>query len=287
MPARIAVITGAYGYLGSLIRRRLDAAGWSTRALVRSPHPGDRASRWSLGEPPPEDALQQADALVHCAYDFRPRDAAGIWRENVEGSRTLLRAAKAHGVPRLLVLSSMSAYEGTTQVYGRGKLALEAATLELGGIAVRPGLVYGDAAGGMAGTLGRLTHLPLVPMIAGSARQFPVHDADLAGAVVHILEAPTWTPEVIGVAQPSSVTFRELVAALAAREGRSCRFVPVPWQAVYWTLRIAEAVGLPVPLRSDSVLGLVRPAPHVPVSSAFPDLLGSLRLIDVPTSVRV
>jgi nucleoside-diphosphate-sugar epimerase len=286
MLARIGVVTGAYGYLGALIRGRLDAAGWLTRALVRSPRPGDRASRWSLGQPPAEDALQQADALVHCAYDFRPRDAAGIWRANVEGSRTLLRSAKDHRVPRLLVLSSMSAYEGTTQLYGRAKLALEAVTLELGGIAVRPGLVYGDAAGGMAGTLGRLTHLPLVPVIAGSARQFPVHEADLADAVVHILEAPTWMPEVIGVAQPSSVTFRELVAALAARQGRSCRFVPVPWQAVYWALKIAEAVSVPVPLRSDSVLGLVRPAPHVPVSSAFPDLLGSLRPIELPTAVR-
>jgi nucleoside-diphosphate-sugar epimerase len=287
MPARIAVVTGAYGYLGALIRARLNAAGWSTRALVRSPRFRDRAGRWSLGQPPPEDALQQAEALVHCAYDFRPRDAAGIWQANVEGSRALLRAAKDHGVPRLLVLSSMSAYEGTTQLYGRAKLALEAVTLELGGIAVRPGLVYGDAAGGMAGTLRRLTHLPLVPLIAGNARQFLVHEDDFATAVLRILEAPTWTPEVIGVAQPSSVSFGELLAALAAREGRSCRFVAVPWQAVYWTLRIAEAVGLPVPLRSDSVLGLVRPAPHVPVSSAFPDLLGSLRPIEPPTAVRV
>lgn len=287
MPPRTGVVTGASGYLGALIRGRLDAAGWSTHALVRSPRPGDRASRWSLGQPPPEEALQQADALVHCAYDFRPRDAAGIWQANVEGSRTLLQAAKDHGVPRLLVLSSMSAYEGTTQLYGRAKLAIEAVTIKLGGIAVRPGVVYGDAPGGMAGTLSRLTRLPLVPLIAGRARQFPVHEADFADAVVRILEAPTWTPEVVGVAQPSSVTFRELLAALAAREGRSCRFVPVPWQAVYWTLMIAEAVRLPVPLRSDSVLGLVRPATHVPVSSEFPDLLGSLRPIEPPATARV
>jgi nucleoside-diphosphate-sugar epimerase len=285
VPARIAVVTGAYGYLGAVIRARLQAAGWSTRALVRCPRPGDRAATWSLGQPPPEDALRHAEVLVHCAYDFRTSDPASIWHVNVEGSRMLLRAAKDHGVARLLVLSSMSAYEGTTQLYGRAKLAIEAATLELGGIAVRPGLVYGDAAGGMAGTLRQLTHLPLVPVIAGSARQFPVHEADFVDAVLRILEAPAWTPEVIGVAQPTSVTFRELLAALAAGEGRSCRFVPVPWRAVYWTLRLVEALGASPPLRSDSVLGLVRPPPAVPVSKAFPDLLASLRLIEPPTAV--
>jgi nucleoside-diphosphate-sugar epimerase len=286
VPARIAVITGAYGYLGGVIRARLEAAGWSTRALVRSPRGGDRATRWSLDQPPPEDALRQTEALVHCAYDFRTSDPGSLWHANVDGSRMLLRAAKDHAVPRLLVLSSMSAYEGTTQFYGRAKLAIEAATLELGGIAVRPGLVYGDSAGGMAGTLRKLTRLPLVPTIAGNARQFPVHEADFADAVLRIVEAPAWTPEVIGVAQPTSVTFREMLAALAASEGRSCRFVPVPWRAVYWTLRIVEALGAPAPLRSDSVLGLVRPAPDVPVSKAFPDLLASLRTIEPPTAVH-
>src|SRR5580700_10830525 len=111
--------------------------------LVRRPRPGDRALPWRLGEDPPAELLQRADALVHCAYDFAPRRRDAVWRVNVEGSAALLAAAERARVRRILVLSSMSAYQGTRQIYGEAKLAIEDATLRVGGIAVRAGLVYG------------------------------------------------------------------------------------------------------------------------------------------------
>ena len=274
--ARTAFLTGANGYLGSLIRVRLEAAGWTTVAMVRRPRFGDRAVSWSLGEAPPQD-LEQADALVHCAYDFQPRTRPDIWRVNVEGSSVLLSAAASLGVPRVVALSSMSAYAGTHQLYGQAKLAIEEIVLSLGGIAVRPGLVYGDSPAGMAGALVKATRLPLVPIIGGQAHQFPVYEDDLADAIVAVLDAPNWIPEVFGIAQATPVSFRTLMAALAEQEGRTCRFVPVPWQIVYWSLRAAEALGIPSPLRADSVWGLVRPAPYVPQSAAFPDMPDRLR----------
>jgi nucleoside-diphosphate-sugar epimerase len=282
-----ALITGAHGYLGSLLRERLEADGWTTTALVRSPRTGERAERWSLGDAPEKDVLEHADALVHCAYDFGPRDPDDLRETNVHGSEVLLRAARDAGVSRLLSLSSMSAYAGTTQLYGQAKLDIERVTLELGGIAVRPGLVYGDAPAGMAGTLVKLTRLPLVPLIGGSsARQFPVHEDDFANAVVSILDADSWRPEVIGIAQPTSISFRELLEGLAHQQGRHMRFVPVPWRLVYYMLRGAEVAHLPLPLRADSVLGLVRAAPSVPESAAYPELRASLRSFGAGITAR-
>jgi nucleoside-diphosphate-sugar epimerase len=275
---RTAFLTGAYGYLGSLVRARLDAAGWTTVAMVRRPRSEDQAVSWSLGEAPPRD-LKQADALVHCAYDFGPRTRADIWRVNVEGSSVLLRAAASLRVPRVVTVSSMSAYAGTHQLYGQAKLAIEEVSLSLGGIAIRPGLVYGDSPAGMAGALVKATRLPLVPVIGGQAQQFPVHEDDLANTIVAVLDAPNWIPEVFGIAQATPVSFRTLMAALAEQEGRVCRFLPVPWPIVYWSLRVAEALGIPSSLRADSVWGLVRPAPFVPRSTAFPQMLGRLRVL--------
>jgi nucleoside-diphosphate-sugar epimerase len=280
-----ALITGAHGYLGSLLRARLGADGWTTTALVRSPRAGERAEQWSLGEAPETSVLEKADALVHCAYDFRPRTARALREANVRGSEVLLHAAHEAGVSRLLSLSSMSAYPGTTQLYGRAKLDIEQVTLDLGGIAVRPGLVYGDSPAGMAGTLLTLTRLPLVPLIGGSsARQFPVHEDDFADAVVSILDADSWVPEVIGIAQPTSISFRDLLGGFASQQGKRIRFVPIPWKLVYYALRGAEVARLPVPLRADSVLGLVRAAPNVPESAEFPELTASLRPFDTGIS---
>lgn len=275
--SRRAAVTGAYGYLGSLVRDRLASAGWETLALVRSPRTGDIAQAWSLSAPEADAALAGVDALVHCAYDFAPIKERDVWQANVEGTQALLASAKRAGVSRVIVLSSMSAYEGTDQVYGKAKLAIERATLEAGGVAVRPGLVYGDAPSGMAGALTKLTQLPLVPFFRQGARQFPVHEDDFADVLVRILEDDQWTPEVFGVAQPESVSFRTLLESLGERAGRRRRFVPVPWQLAYWTLRLAELPGSSLPLRSDSLLGLVRPAPDVPPSQAFPDIPTTLR----------
>ena len=285
MAASTVTVTGAYGYLGSVIRTHLDEAGWSTAALARTPRPGDHAARWSLGERPSDELLSRTRALVHCAYDFAPRTLRDVRRVNVDGTEMLLKAARAAGVERLLVLSSMSAYPGTRQIYGQAKLAIEEVTLRYGGIAIRPGLVYGAEAGGTMGAILRLTRLPFVPLVGGSARQFPLYDRDLGKAVAEILAAPGWTSEVFGLAQRQPLEFGEIVRLLAAREGRSPRFVRVPWQLVYWMLRSLEAAGASLSLRSDSVLGLVRPANYVPASLAHPHLLDVLEVLS-PTDGR-
>jgi nucleoside-diphosphate-sugar epimerase len=282
-----ALITGAYGYLGSVIRARLEHAGWETVALVRTPRPGDRAHAWRLGEDVDEAVWKGIDALVHCAYDMSARSRDDVWRINVEGSAHVVGAAARAGIQRLLVISSMSAYPGTSQLYGSAKLEVERRTLELGGIAIRPGLVYGPRPGGMAGTLLRLTRLPVVPVLTGGGRQFPVHEDDLARVVTSLLSAPNWTAEVFGVAQQDPMSLRDLLSALAAQEGRTCRFLPVPWQLAYAALRVAETLKLPLPVRSDSVAGLVRPAPSVPPSKARPDLTASLRTLDPRSRHRV
>ena len=51
---------------------------------------------------------------------------------------------------------------------------------------------------------------------------------------------------------------------IAASQGRTLHTVAVPWQLVSGVLKAAEALHVPLPFRSDSILGLVRPAPEVP-----------------------
>ncbi len=233
--------------------------------LVRSPPSGDpTARRFDLAGEVSPDLLAGVDVLVHAAYDLTVTQREEVWRINVEGSRRLLAAAADAGVGRIIAISSMSAYDGTTQVYGRAKLAIETATLAVGGCVVRPGLVYGDTSGGMAGTLERLSRLPLVPLVGGNARQFPVREHDLVEAVVVLASTADFRSEVLGVASVAPVTFAELLASFAARQGRRPRFVTIPWPALYWSLRAAEVCRVPLPFRADSLLGLVRPAPGVP-----------------------
>jgi nucleoside-diphosphate-sugar epimerase len=280
-------ITGAGGYIGSVLRQAFEASGECTVSLVRNPLPGDSQSRqWDLtGELKPE-VLEGVRTLVHCAYDLRATSASAIREINVEGTRRLMAAARAAGVRKLVLISSMSAYRGTTQLYGRAKLACEEIALDLGGMALRLGLVYGGQWRGMGGALRKLATLPVIPLLGGDqARQYLLHEDDLARALLALLQSPVQPEDPVGLAHPVGMHFKDLVTLLAKHQGRSARFVPAPWRAAYWSMRLAELAGLPLPLRADSLLGLVRPAPYVPNVDLWEEL--GIRLREISSSLPV
>lgn len=263
--APVAAVTGASGYLGSRICRTLESGGWRAVRLARSPERGHgQVCAYDLAMPitaEVTEALRQANVLIHTAYDLSLTSPADIWRVNVAGTRRLLEAAQEAGVGRVIVLSSMSAFAGTSQLYGRAKLDIEAITTGFGGCAVRPGLVHGKQAGGMAGALRRLTISPIVPVIAGGTGVYTVWEQDLMRVIALLASAPAVEPGTVSVAHPSRVTLVDLLTAFAAQEGRHCRFVPVPWRLVYWLLTGGEFLRLRLPFRADSLLGLIRTAP--------------------------
>lgn len=276
-------ITGMSGYLGSVIGEGFRTSGWQTVALGRRPAAGPDVPwrHFDLADGPSAGLLAGLDVLVHCAYDMQAYRRDEVWRRNVEGSRRLLEAGRE--VRRTIVLSSMSAYDGTEQVYGQAKLAIERHASAAGAVIVRPGLVWGPAAGGMAGTLRRLSRLPLTPVISGAGHQFTVHEDDLADAVVALATADPLPLVPIGLAHPQPVPFRDLVKALARLDGHEVRFVRVGRRLPHRALRVIERLPRSPAIRADSLLGLVRPASAVPGQDVVRALGLSFRPL-VPTS---
>lgn len=267
MTSEIVVgVTGANGYLGRSLTTALRARGVKVVEFRRARADGAASGstrQWDLaGHQDPSD-FDDLECLVHAAWDLRETEPARAWTVNVDGSKRLLAAARKASVGRCIFVSSMSAYFGTAQTYGLMKLAVERSFLEVDQIVVRPGLVYGGEVGGMARTLTKLSRLPLIPVFRG-AHQFTLHLDDFLDAMHTLITREDVTSSVIGLAHPTPTPFRELMTTLAADSGRSGRFVNVPWHPLLLALRAGERVGLPLPVRSDSLLGLVRPAPSVP-----------------------
>jgi len=273
MAPRTVAVTGASGFVGGAVCRALTDAGHDVIALGRRPVSGYEHRAYTLGALVPDGLLSGADVVVHCAYDLSLTDADAIAATNVAGTRALIGAASRAGVRPILV-SSMSAYPGTDQIYGRAKLHSESDVLNAGGEAIRLGLVWGGAEGGMIGTLKRLAGLPAVPMFGRDPHQFTVHADDMASAFVALIEGPR-LGRAVGLAHPAPVPFKRIVTGLG--DGGRLRFIPVPWRPAYAALRVAERFRVPLPVRADSLLGLVRPAPQVPGVEIWPELGVSLR----------
>jgi nucleoside-diphosphate-sugar epimerase len=272
-------ITGANGYLGSLLTRSFAAEGWRSVRLVRAPAAADDRP-FNLGTSVDPGVLDGVDVLVHCAYDMRVVSPGDVSRINVAGSEKLLRAAANAGVARTIVLSSMSAYPDTHQLYGSAKLEIESIAKTHDAVSVRPGLVVGERPGGMAGTLARLAGLPFTPCLSGVGRQFLLHEADFVSAMLLLARTDTLPTAPVGLAYPTSVDFATVLRTIARTVGlRPPRLIPIPWRLVDVTLKCGERLRLPMPLRSDSLLGLLRPAPLVPLAEYWNQIGLQLRSV--------
>jgi nucleoside-diphosphate-sugar epimerase len=269
-------ITGASGYVGGLIADEFARRGDRVVELGRRRRSKTAELRYfALGQPMEPGIFEGLDVLVHAAYDLTLRSRPEVWAINVAGTRAITDRAQSDGVGRIILISSMSAYDGTEQIYGQAKLACERLVCRTGGVGVRLGLVCGSGGGGMIESLTKLARLPVIPVPGPGAHQYLVHESQVGPAISAVADSTGLAGEVIGLAHPVAVPFRDILASLATPPGRA-RFFDVPWQPIFTFMKLAERLGIDLPLRADSMLGLVRPAPVVQNVAAWRSLGVSL-----------
>ncbi|HEV7468782.1 MAG TPA: NAD-dependent epimerase/dehydratase family protein [Pseudonocardia sp.] len=230
------VITGASGNVGTALLRRLTRDVGQEHDLVgvcRRPPTGGRpydAVSWTaldLAGPDVGEALRPvvrgADAVVHLAWGFQPsRDITYLDRLGIDGTRAVIDAVHAEGVPHLVHMSSVGAYspgpdspeglgvdelwptEGIESLaYSKEKVAAERLLDEYerlhpdGAVVarMRPGLIVQRDAGsallryGVPSYVpgGLLRHVPVLPVDRNLVVPI-VHTTDVADAIARVLE---------------------------------------------------------------------------------------------------
>ena len=131
----LALVTGATGFLGSHVARVLAEQGAELRLLVRPTSDlrniddlkdadrvvGDLRDAASISK-----AFSGCEVVFHVAADYRlwVRDPGEMYRSNVEGTRSLLEAARKQGVRRVVYTSSVATM-GFTSGSNNGNVADE------------------------------------------------------------------------------------------------------------------------------------------------------------------
>ncbi len=194
-------LTGATGFVGAALARRLTTAGHRIQALIRpaSIHkqPADIAARWIEGDLDDMQSLGRlvngVDAVIHCAGAVRGATREQFNRVNADGLARLVQATvKQHPPPRLLLISSLVAREPHLSHYAaskhQGEKVLADQSDQLSWTIYRPGAVYGPGDREMLPVF-RWMAKGIAPVLgSGNGRFSLIYVKDLADAVVQWLD---------------------------------------------------------------------------------------------------
>jgi len=275
------LITGASGFVGSNLARRLRREGRDVRCLVRSSSKLEQIE--SLGVELVRGSLHDAESLnaaaagVDVVFHLAGRTAAlrasEYMRDNADGTRLVAQACAGQPNPPVLVMVSSLAAGGPGTIksprcetdadrpvsaYGRSKLAAERAAAEAASSMplsiVRPPMVFGQAD---RASLQIFRSMKLLPVhLSPGLRRFAlslVHVADLCEALVRVAERGERVPagtdggaSGIGkyyVAADRPITYGQLGLIAGAAAGWTVAPLPLPRPIFWFAGSVGEMVG--------------------------------------------
>ncbi len=257
-PPADVLVTGAGGFLGGTLVRRLVQDGAKVRAGVRrTPRnaiPGVDYVAGDLGDPEFVDVLVAGVGTVFHVGAAMKGSAADFQRGTVIGTRNLIDACLKHGVERVVYVSSLSVLEHAVRhadkvteawplepfadrrgAYTQTKLDAELMVLKaarergLPAFVVRPGVIFGpgvepSSPAGSFGMFGRWI------VVGNGSLPLPlVYVDDVVDALLLGATKPGLEGKLVNLVDPAIVTQREFVRiAQAARPDIKASYVPKP-----------------------------------------------------------
>ncbi len=260
----LAVVTGAFGYTGGYVARRLVDEGVRVRTLSR--RPAGRNPLGALVETVPLDfsdtdglrRSMQGAGVLYNTYWIRYARGKMTFDHAVENSRTLFEAAVDAGVGRIVHFSVTNPSRDSELPYFRGKARVEELLKGLGVTyaVIRPTLVYGGSDLLLNNMAWALRRFPVFPVCGnGEYPVQPVYVEDLAAQAV---EAGALSGNSVADAVgPETFTFDELLRLLASAMHVRARLMHTPPSVGLALTQMVGRLRGDVALTRDEVVGLM------------------------------
>jgi len=280
------LVTGATGFIGGRLARRLLADGHEVVALVRDPARGGELAaagaelvQADITDPaslPP--AMAGVEAAFHLAawYKVGARDRARARRINVEGTRNVLLAMGEAGVAKGVYTSSIAIYSDTrgreveegyrftgrhislydaTKAEAHWEVAVPALGEGLPLVIVQPGLVYGPGDTSAIGDLLRRYLRRKLPMVPRGPEYCWAHVDDIvAGHLLALEKGRVGESYHLTGPRASLVEALELAERLTGVPAPRLRPGPAFFRAMSWLMQpVSWLLPLPTDLHPETL----------------------------------
>ncbi len=244
------LVTGASGFIGRELCRKLQQEGYVVRALLRSPAvgPWDEYVIQDLSLLKecllPDEIVLNIDIVFHVAGVAHANEGSvskeDYWNINVEGTRDLIHLASTSEVSQFIYFSSVKAIDALDE-YGLSKRAAEDIVLKSGKenslrvCVLQPALVYGIPLKGNLLSMLRAVESGWFPPIPENRNERSLISLnDLTRVALLILEHPQTNGKIYPVTDGQAYSTRQLYEYMRLSLGLK----PIRWYVPEWGLRL-------------------------------------------------
>jgi uncharacterized protein YbjT (DUF2867 family) len=256
-------LTGATGFVGSHMLRRLLDEGHSVRALVRDPEraaksttlsttrrqveflPGDIVSGAGL-----DAAIAGCDAVIHLVGIIAEKGANTFAAVHHGGTRNVVEAAKRAGVRRFVHMSALGVRADAATAYQSTKWRGEE-EVRRSGISfciLRPSIIFGPGDGFVTQMMDVMRKAPLFRPVpgSGSPKLRLIFIDDVTFCFARALTADAATNQTIELAGADELSLNDVLQEIARCAGVRKPAVHIPMPLMFVGAAVAQTV-LPNP----------------------------------------
>ncbi len=265
--AERVLVTGANGFIGRRLCRRLREQGVHITALLRtaSEGPWHEARIADLSDDLDASLLQGIDTVFHLAGKAHAlteieQDVQTYFQINTEATRRLLHAAKQNGVQKFIYFSSVKAagdIEGlmdedvaaeSDTPYGQSKRASENLVLQGDFVAhpvvIRPSMVYGNTTqGNLPKMIRAIAAGRFPPLPETHNKRSMVHVEDVVAAAMLAAEKPQAAGRIYIVSDGQAYSTRQIYAWICQALNKPVPRGHIPFAVLQLMARLGDAIG--------------------------------------------
>ena len=287
------LVTGATGFVGPAIVRRLVDDGHTVRVLEHTAGssaslPNQESVEGSMTDPASlREAVAGQDVVVHLValLSGKPEEFRNVMEQ---GTRDLLEVTRDAGVRRFVLMSALGTTEETKDLvpyyHAKWQMEQDVKASGLEHVIFRPSFVFGRD-GGALGQFKKIAKLaPVTPIVGpGTQRIQPIWLDDVAAYFAAAIEKPEAANRTFELGGPDAVTWNEFWSRLKRAQGAHRPSLHVPFGLMRMQAAVLEK--LPNPPVTRDQLKMLAAGDNVVSNSDAVDTFG-LPLVPLDEQLR-